>query len=93
MPDVLTLREAAAFLRCSPDTVKRRVRAGKLPASKTGRRWHFRRADLERWAARLDSGDMTDLVLSNPELVADVRAAEREARQGRFLSWEDVFGE
>jgi excisionase family DNA binding protein len=93
MPDVLTVREAAAFLRCSPATVRRRVRAGKLPASKSGRRWRFRRADLERCVARLSSGDMTDLVVSNPRLVADIRAAEREARQGRFLSWEDAFEE
>jgi hypothetical protein len=36
---------------------------------------------------------MTDLVLSNPKLVADIHAADREAREGRFLSWEEVFGE
>jgi len=37
--------------------------------------------------------DMTDLVLSNPDLVEDILAADRDARAGRFLSWQDVFGE
>jgi len=31
MTDVLTLQEAAALLRCSTDTVRRRALAGDLP--------------------------------------------------------------
>jgi len=37
--------------------------------------------------------DMTDVVLSNPDLVRRVLSGDREAREGRFLSWGDVFGE
>jgi hypothetical protein len=38
-------------------------------------------------------GDITELIASSPELAADIEAAEREAREGKFLSWQDVFGE
>ena len=37
--------------------------------------------------------DMTDLVLSDPDLVRKVLSADQEAREGRFLSWDEVFGE
>jgi excisionase family DNA binding protein len=86
MEEVLTAKEAAAFLRCSPDRVKRHARAGRLRGAKVGRQWRFRRRDLERWASVPHSADMTDLVLSNSKLVQDIRAADQEARDGRFLS-------
>ena len=93
MHEVLTLKNAAVFLRCSPGTVRRRIRAGKLRASKVGRQWQFSSADLEASLSRDHPRDLTDLILSSPELVADIEAAEREAREGKFLSWHDVFGE
>ena len=36
--DILTLQEAAAFLRVSPDTVRRMVRRGHVRAMRVGRR-------------------------------------------------------
>ena len=60
MHDVLTLNEAASFLRCSPDTVKRRAREGRLPASKIGREWRLRRQDLDAWLA--DGGTLRERV-------------------------------
>ena len=51
MQDVLTAKEAAEFLRTTVDTVKRRARAGSIPAAKIGREWRFRRADLDAWLA------------------------------------------
>jgi excisionase family DNA binding protein len=35
-PELLTVREVAERLRCSEDTVRRRVAAGELPAVRTG---------------------------------------------------------
>jgi excisionase family DNA binding protein len=51
--DTLTTEEAAAYLRLHPRTVEKKARKGVLPAAKTGRKWLFRRADLDAWADRL----------------------------------------
>jgi len=47
--DILTVDEAAAYLRLSAFTIKRKARAGDIPAAKAGRAWRFLRADLDRW--------------------------------------------
>src|SRR5215212_8775514 len=44
---LLTPEEAAAYLRVTPQTVYRLVRAGKLPGVKVGHLWRLRRVDLE----------------------------------------------
>ncbi len=50
---------------------------------------------LHAFAAEAFGPDMTDLVLSNPDLVREVLEADRELREGRgeFLSLEEAFGE
>lgn len=54
MSTLLTLREAAAFLRCSCRSIQRRVREpkSKLPAVKIGGKWLFDSADLQNWLER-----------------------------------------
>lgn len=46
---VLTTREAAEYLKCSVETLKRRAAAGEIPAAKTGREWRFLLDELEAW--------------------------------------------
>src|SRR4051812_3521760 len=46
--DVMTLREAADRLGVHYMTVYRYVRAGRLPATRTGAEWRVRAADVER---------------------------------------------
>ena len=45
-PEVLTLQEAAAFLRTSERTMFRLLASGRLPARKIGKGWRFCRSDL-----------------------------------------------
>ena len=47
--DVLTLEEAAAYLKVSTSTLYKLLEAGRIPARKLGRRWRFARTDLEQW--------------------------------------------
>jgi excisionase family DNA binding protein len=44
---LLTLREAAAFLRVHPRTVRTYVRRGLLSGRLIGRQWRFRLKDLD----------------------------------------------
>ena len=70
--DVLTLAEAAAFLKCHPRTVLRMLHDGKLPAARVGSNWRLSRAALTRYL----SGELV-LTAPGPQAVlsAVVRAA------------------
>ncbi len=50
--ETLNVEEAAALLRLNVKRVQGLARAGKLPASRVGRRWLFRRQDLEALLGR-----------------------------------------
>jgi excisionase family DNA binding protein len=57
MPDVLTLREAADYLRLSERSLYELARARRLPAAQLGGKWLFPRPRLEAWlAAQADAG-------------------------------------
>ena len=45
--EILTVAQAAEYLQFDPDKVYRLVRTGELPASKIGKEWRIRRADIE----------------------------------------------
>lgn len=45
----LTLNQAAEFLQCNPETVRRLAQAGKIPSAKLGRKWVFIQQDLAQY--------------------------------------------
>lgn len=49
LPEVLTLSEAARFLRLPVKTVEKLATEGALPGRKIGKEWRFWRGALERW--------------------------------------------
>ncbi|MDD5368128.1 MAG: helix-turn-helix domain-containing protein [Anaerolineaceae bacterium] len=55
MPDepteILTIEEAAAYLRIPTSSVYKLAQAGKIPAQKVGRHWRFYRPSLTQWIA------------------------------------------
>ena len=53
--ELLTVDEVAAFLRVKPATVYEWAKDGKIPASKIGRLWRFRRDDVEAWVRNSSS--------------------------------------
>jgi len=46
---VLTLDEAAAYLRMSPSGLRGMAQRGAVPATKLGKLWRFDRCQLEAW--------------------------------------------
>lgn len=69
LPDVLTLKEAAAWLRLSERALYDLARARQLPAALLGGKWVFPRALLERWlAARADGAEAPHRVARPPVL-------------------------
>ena len=50
-PDILTLAEAAEFIRVSEKTLGEMARTRRIPSQKVGREWRFLRTGLEAWLA------------------------------------------
>jgi excisionase family DNA binding protein len=48
---MLTAREAARWLGCSVQYVRRLLRSGKLRGSKVGRDWVVEEGEVARWSA------------------------------------------
>lgn len=55
--EVLTLEEAAEFLRCDPATVKRRAKVLNLPHRRIGSLWRFYRPSLISWMQQGEPGE------------------------------------
>jgi len=46
---LFTLKQAADYLGCNPETVRRHAQAKKIPAAKLGRKWVFIEQDLAQY--------------------------------------------
>ncbi len=46
MSETLTLKEAARFLKLSPEALRRKAKAGVIPGAKPGKCWCFHEPDL-----------------------------------------------
>ncbi|MBV9575669.1 MAG: helix-turn-helix domain-containing protein [Gammaproteobacteria bacterium] len=51
----LDLKEAAAFLKMTPEGLRRKVANGDIPGAKPGKRWCFREDDLAEYLRSLYS--------------------------------------
>lgn len=49
IPEIMTSEEAAKYLRIGIVTLKKKARAGRIPAAKVGRAWRFRKSELDEW--------------------------------------------
>ncbi len=45
----ITVREVADYLQFSPDQIYRLAQQGKIPASRVGKRWRFKKEKLDQW--------------------------------------------
>jgi excisionase family DNA binding protein len=51
-PEILTLRQVAEVLHCSPSTLYQLARRGDIPAFRLGGWWRFQARSLDEWIAR-----------------------------------------
>ncbi len=58
----MTLQEVAEYLQLSKDMIYRLAQSGRIPASKVGSRWRFRRERIDRWMEDMvvDPGSLGD---------------------------------
>jgi excisionase family DNA binding protein len=78
LPPLLDVRAAADLLQVHPNTVKRWIKSGKLPAFKAGRKWTVDRAALRRLlnatAVRAPTRDAAFLTGLGPDLRTPLNA-------------------
>jgi excisionase family DNA binding protein len=48
-PDFMTIEEVSEYLRVPVSSLYKLAQQGKIPASKVGRHWRFRREFIDRW--------------------------------------------
>lgn len=49
LPEIMTIEEVAEYLRVPVSSLYKLAQQGKIPASKVGRHWRFRRKFIDRW--------------------------------------------
>jgi excisionase family DNA binding protein len=45
----MTVKEVAEYLQFSTDQIYRLAQLGKIPASKVGKRWRFKKEKIDEW--------------------------------------------
>ena len=48
-PRLMTIDEAAKYLRIHKSTIYRLAKNGQIPASKVGNKWRFRKDVIDQW--------------------------------------------
>ena len=76
LQDVLTAREAAKYLRLALPTFYRYMWEGKVPSSKIGGRYRFKKSLLDKWLGKKPEGED---VSGRNKLVGKVSAIRRDA--------------
>ncbi|MDH7498990.1 MAG: helix-turn-helix domain-containing protein [candidate division NC10 bacterium] len=51
----LTVKEVAQYLKLSRDLIYKLAQQGKIPASKVGTAWRFKREKIDQWMEEKDS--------------------------------------
>jgi excisionase family DNA binding protein len=52
-PEIMTIGEAAQYLRVSISSLYKLAQAGRVPCQKVGRHWRFRRETIDHWLEKV----------------------------------------
>jgi excisionase family DNA binding protein len=47
--DIMTIEEVAEYLRLTPQTIYKWAQEKRIPATKLGKEWRFRKSIIDRW--------------------------------------------
>ena len=90
--EVLTLQEAARYLRLPPASVKKYAERGDIPGRQIGKEWRFLKSALNEWLGRPNSRSVLLSMagaFKNDETLPELRKAIQAAR-GRPESEEET---
>jgi excisionase family DNA binding protein len=69
VPELLTVRELAGYLKLNPATVMRKAARGDLPAIKIGRQFRFDKEQIDKWLAAKTVGKPVNILVIDDEPV------------------------
>ena len=70
MTELMTPEEAASYLRVTKKTIYRLARLDKIPATKVGQQWRFRRTEIDEWLRQNSTvAKASILVVDNEESI------------------------
>lgn len=78
MKEILTLNEAARYLKLAPVTLYRRARRGEIPAARIGRVWRFHQDQLVDWIRQSTGQKKTPFARTHAELFRHLSTRETD---------------
>lgn len=88
--EVLTAKEAAAYLKLSVETVKAKAREGQMPAMKIGREWRFSQRQLLAW---IEDSSWPPEELVDLGIIRAVDELRATSTEDDLVDWEEAKAE
>ncbi len=63
MAELMTVGEVADYLRVTKKTIYRLLERGKIPATKVGNQWRFKKSSLDDWLQRSSVGAKASILV------------------------------
>jgi hypothetical protein len=92
LPSVLTLEEAAAYLRLSPEVVAQEATVGNIPGQKVNQTWRFLKGAIDDWLQNRDQRAVLLRqagVFANDETLEELQAQVDRDRQASPIELDD----
>ena len=67
MAELMTVQELADYLRVTKKTIYRLLKQGRIPASKVGRQWRFKKAVIDEWLQLNPGGAKGNILVVDDE--------------------------
>lgn len=73
MSELMTLSEVADYLRVTQKTIYRLLEQSKIPATKVGRQWRFKKRSIDEWLNKQGNHTKANiLVIDDEEIIRDL---------------------
>jgi len=67
MAKLMTVEEAAGYLRVGKKTIYRLLKQGKIPATKVGQQWRFNKVSIDEWLLRKPAVTRANILVVDDE--------------------------
>ena len=92
MTELMTVQELADYLRVTEKTIYRLLKRGKIPATKVGRQWRFKKTVIDEWLQRNPAGaKATILIVDDEEIIRSLFTETLEELGHRVITASNGF--
>ncbi len=92
MTELMTVEELARYLRVTKKTIYRLLKRGRIPATKVGRQWRFKKTAIDEWLQRNPAGaKATILIVDDEEIIRSLFTETLEELGHRVITANNGF--